>query len=95
MGGEWAAIDPCSVSSCKASCVPVCPAHSQAPSAPTPGTPGCKRVALTAVQVAKLLPDLCHTPSATTLLQPVLHRFAPTVENSGLEGFTMEFDWSE
>ncbi|EFN53338.1 hypothetical protein CHLNCDRAFT_137066 [Chlorella variabilis] len=25
---------------------------------------------------------------------PVLHRFAPTVQNSGLEGFTVEFAWS-
>lgn len=25
----------------------------------------------------------------------MLHRFAPTVQNSGLEGFTVEFAWSE
>lgn len=30
-----------------------------------------------------------------TRWEPVLHKFAPTVQNSGLRGFTVEFKWSE
>ncbi len=30
-----------------------------------------------------------------TKWEPVLHKFAPTVQNSGLRGFTVEFKWSE
>ncbi len=33
-----------------------------------------------------------HPPA---FVQPVLHRFAPSLVESGFEGFSMVFDWSE
>jgi hypothetical protein len=33
--------------------------------------------------------------SVPSTVQPVVHQFKPTVQNSGFEMFTVEFPWSE